>query len=261
MLSERQLARGYSTLWSRWMPGLDAAFIRKVAALDGSLRHFAEQWATPMPRIAPGQPSDLICEVAFGLFAAAVSRGGAVADLGPQDELRIAQAARQRMDVLRYRGLPQSSFVAAGGVVPLDGAASLEARTLAHRLMERLDSLGQTLEVQPRVAGLGCLQACHPDVLCGQELIEVKMSQASFRSSDLRQAIVYAALLHAEGQRSIRALSLVNPRLGLTWRFTLEDLARETAGCSAAMLLRRIELWADEGVGAKAGGDAMGDGP
>lgn len=258
MLSERQLARGYSSLWSRWMPGLDAAFIRKVAALDGSLRYFAEQWATPMPRIAPGEPSDLICEVAFGLFAAAVIREGAVADLGPQDELQITQAARHRMDVLRHRGLPPSSFVTAVGIMPLDGAASLEARSLAHRLMERLDSLGQPLEVQPRVAGLGCLQACHPDVLCGQELIEVKMSQASFRSSDLRQAIVYAALLHAEGERGVKALSLVNPRLGLTWRFTLEDLARETAGCSAAMLLDRIVRWAVEGADADAGGDAMG---
>jgi hypothetical protein len=118
---------------------------------------------------------------------------------------------------------------------------------LAERLHEHLTAPGKPLQVQPRIPGTGLLQACHPDVLRGEELIEVKMSQASFRSTDIRQAVIYAALLHAEGERTVHALSLVNPRLGVTWHFALEDLARETAGCSAGLLLERISEWAQMG--------------
>ena len=245
MLSERQLARGYPMLWQRWMPWLGAEFIRQVASDEGRLRHHARQWAPPLPEETFQARGDLISEVAFGLFAAAVHRGLGLRSVSAAEERRITREARQRMEILRHRGLPPTADPQDCLEPPaLDNASAHRARVLATRLHEHLNAAGLPLQVQPRVPGTGLLQACHPDVLRGQELIEVKMSQASFRSTDFRQAVVYAALLHAEGARTLHSMSLVNPRLGVTWYFTLEDLAREPAGCSAAMLLDRIAEWA-----------------
>lgn len=247
MLSERQLARGYPTLWRRWMPGLDAEFIRQVAAPQGRLHHHVLHWASPLAEQVLQARSDLLAEVAFGLFAAAVQRGVGVPNITSADELSITCAARQRMDTLRHRGLPPAGPSAHPEPAALDAASAHRARMLAERLHKHLTAPGKPLQVQPRIVGTGLLQACHPDVLRGEELIEVKMSQASFRSTDIRQSVIYAALLHAEGERMVGALSLVNPRQGVTWHFTLEDLARETAGCSAGLLLERISEWAQMG--------------
>lgn len=251
MLSERQLARGYPMLWRRWMPGLDAEFIRQVAAPQGRLHSHVLRWAEPLAEKALETRSDLLAEVAFGLFAVAVQRGTAVNRIAAAEERRITHAARLRMEILRQRGLPPYSPTETTESLVLDADSSKRAHALALRLHQHLRAAGRPLEVQPRVAGTGLLQACHPDALRGDELIEVKMSKSSFRSSDIRQAVVYAALMQAEGGRNIQSISLVNPRLGVTWHFALDVLARETAGCPAGLLLDRIAGWAQMGSNAQ----------
>jgi hypothetical protein len=84
------------------------------------------------------------------------------------------------------------------------------------------------------------LASCHPDIIQGRQLSEVKMSKYGFRTQDIRQLIVYAMLAWYQGIQ-VDTLALINPRLGVTWHFTSENLAFLVSNDSAVMLFQKLQ--------------------
>lgn len=80
--------------------------------------------------------------------------------------------------------------------------------------------------------GTGIVDHCHPDLMCGTELIEVKMSRTIFRLADLQQLLVYTALAWLGTDRKIERVTLTNPVLGVAWSFELRELIREISDLS-----------------------------
>lgn len=93
-------------------------------------------------------------------------------------------------------------------------------------------ALGRKLVVSPEFPGCGFLDRCSGDVIYEDALFEVKAGERGFLSVDIRQLITYAALNRAAGVFTIRQLGLFNPRTGLSWRMSVEELAHEVAGRS-----------------------------
>lgn len=231
MISERQLARGFGAFWRECAPGLNAAFLATLRP-GGVNEACATLWAEAMPARAPARDNDITAEIAFGMFCAWLEAGEpGVRRIDDALVADVVDAALSRITILR-----QGPPAAGSAVTP---SHLQDAFELADRLLGHLQAQGVKIEPHRRLAGLGQLQACHPDIIQGHTLIEVKMSAASFRSVDLRQLLVYAAMAYAGGL-DIRELALVNPRRGVTWRFSAQSLAWQVAGATPRGLYEAI---------------------
>lgn len=230
MLSEREFLRAFPDAWALWTPGLGPAFLAQLRPA-GSLQACVQHWADPLVARVPAAHNDLVAEIAFGWFSRAQANGCEVARLEPARVQAEVDDAIDRLSQLR-RG---SGF--AGHEVT--DAHRLDAGDLATRLQSHLTSRGTPLRIHRQLKGVGLLADCHPDIIQGETLIEVKMSKASFRTADLRQTLIYAAMAHWNGI-AIRELMLLNPRLGLSWRFDLQMLVIEVADCRPGQLFDSI---------------------
>lgn len=226
MLSEREFLRIFPDWWAHWTPGLGPAFLAQLRP-HGPLQACVQQWAEPLVARTQAAHNDLVAEIAFGCFNRAQANGSPIADLDPALVQTEVENAIERLSQLR-----RNERVAAHEVTE---AHVLDACELASRLQRHLASCSARPQVHCTLKGVGLLADCHPDIIQGDTLIEVKMSKSSFRSADLRQILIYAAMAHWNG-RAIEKLALLNPRLGLTWRFDLQMLVLEVADCRPARL-------------------------
>jgi hypothetical protein len=233
MASERQLIRGHRSWWARWVPGLDSNLMMRMSNHQSPAPGQVLTWASPVFSVLPPRDSDLIAESAFGLFAYAAEANIAV-ELIPQDQVRLAvKGATDRILILRGSGRS------------LEGVMTPEhiefAKCLAIRLLAWASKRSGTLEIQPRLPGTGIVDHCHPDLICGTELIEVKMSSTLFRLPDLQQLLVYSALAWLGTDRQIERVTLTNPMLGVAWSFDLRALVREISGLSSSRFFEKFD--------------------
>jgi hypothetical protein len=66
------------------------------------------------------------------------------------------------------------------------------------------------------------------------------MADRNLRSIDLRQVLIYAALNHESEQYDIANISVLNPRRGLEYSFTLEEFADRVARQPSSELCHKI---------------------
>lgn len=237
MLSERQLARGFADAWRRWTPHLDGRLLATLRP-DGAWQQAVQCWAGPLQPSAPARHNDAVAEIAFGLFCAGledVSRP--LEDFSESEVETVIEEALSRVTLLRRGDGLHRDAIGAGHIA--------DAQVLAIRLRDHLGAQEGSPRVHERLEGTGVLAACHPDVIQGNTLVEVKMSQTGFRSADLRQLLVYAAMAHWN-DRPARELALVNPRLGVTWRFAVGDLVERAADTTPVALFGAIERFVSE---------------
>lgn len=233
MASERQLVRGHRSWWARWTPRLDADFIMRMSTPQGSSSGQVQQWASQVFSALPPRDSDLVAESAFGLFAFAAEAKVAIEMLTEDQVFLAVKGAADR--ILLLRGTGRS----------LEGLMTPEhiqfAKCLASRLLAWTSRLPGQLEIQPRLPGTGIVDHCHPDLICGTQLIEVKMSRTIFRVPDLQQVLVYSALAWLGTDRQIERVTLSNPMLGLAWHFELRALIREISGLSSSRFFDQFD--------------------
>ncbi len=225
MISERQLARGFAAKWREWAPFLDSAFLSAAASGEVGWARCCRSWEAPMQLAGSHQMNALIAEVAFGLFCECVLSGLPLAGLGMDSREVVLRRAVGRIEVLRRTRLPLAGVV--------DERLLGEAEQLAARLFRYFDGKEGRIEVQPLLSGVGFLNSCHPDLVFEDAIIEVKMGVSPFRCSDVRQLILYGALLRQSlPRREVGRLCLVNPRRGVAWEFPVEVLVQVISGNS-----------------------------
>jgi hypothetical protein len=232
MASERQLIRGHRSWWARWTPGLDASLMMRMSNPESPAPGQVLTWESPVFSALPPRDSDLIAESAFGLFAYAAEAKVPV-ELIPPDQVGLAvKGATDRILILRGTGRS------------LEGLMTPEhiqfAQRLAIRLLAWASKLPGVIEIQPKLPGAGIIDHCHPDLICGTELIEVKMSRTLFRLPDLQQLLVYSALAWLGTDRQIERVTLTNPMLGVAWTFELRPLIREISGLSTSRFFEQF---------------------
>lgn len=233
MLSERQLSRGFRNWWQRWTPGLNPSWLARMLS-EAACTHLVVHWADPLHSELPAHDADLVAETAFGLFAIAIHSGRMVQDLSADTRAKAMQSATHRVMLLRGSGRNLDGHM---------GEPHLhEAIELASRLQVHLMKRGPPIEVQPRLTGLGIVNACHPDAIAGSDLIEVKMSRHLFRLDDIRQVLIYMALIWRGTDRKMETITLTNPRLGVDWQFQIKVLANELSGKTASEFFEAFEV-------------------
>jgi len=232
MLSERQLSRSHTSLWSYCAPRLNAKLVNSIELLQ-TAQNSVKRWDCPLETAITPQHNDLIAEVAFGIFNYLVEHN--TNDIHSIDHIsmeKIILHAIYQMSIIRKgTGFPRECFTL---------GHTADSSLLAHRLYKELKKYKGTPKVHYRLNGLGLLASCHPDIIIDKQLLEVKMSRYSFRAEDLRQLILYATLAWFNGIK-LEILTLINPRLGITWQFSVQELAFLVSNDTPTVLYQKLE--------------------
>ena len=229
MITEKQFALGFSGFWQGLLPMLE----RHVRAVNLNVRRIAPPVRSQIKPAAHG----IVNELAFRLFAAASASGDPIDSLSTEAiESAIGSATAH------IRGLRQLSRT------PIRGPETdelREAMALAKRHVRFFRRKGD-LKLLPGFPGCGWLSECAGDVLAKETLFEVKSGQRGFRSTDLRQVLVYCALNFAAKDFDISQVCLVNPRVGVYLEEDLEELCGAASGASAVEVLAAIVEYCSE---------------
>ena len=224
-MNEREIANGFSAVWTEHFPMLSPAFIvafnqafvRPILGKDGIVSPVSSKGTTAHP--------DVLAEFGFRIAASAYRAGTSVkvaANAADIVEAANAEAARR---ILEFR--PTLALN--------DLRLSLKEQEEGFRLAS---VYGQFLKLwpsedvtfSPKIKGNGLLNTCFADLAVGKTLYEVKTVSRPFQSRDLRQLLVYLALQSATGEPRWEYGGLLNPRLGVFCSFSLDWLVTRLSG-------------------------------
>ena len=110
---------------------------------------------------------------------------------------------------------------------------------LATRLIDGLTHFGCLADVQfsCHFRGCGIIDGAIGDARTTDTIIEIKSGDRNFRSTDFRQLITYFFLDAAEKNSLTRKLVLLNPRLGIGYASSAEQLIFDASAKSIPSLL------------------------
>ena len=228
MISARDFADTYTSFWQIATPTSET-LIREA-------NRVREHFAAPIETLTNPQTHSFVADVAFEMLRETYSP--------LQRSLLQPRRARARIKEIaqhRYAICAQSGSTWAVDVSNRTWVLS-EAEALANRMADFFFEREVAVELlyQPRFRGCGIISDSFGDVIAGNTLYEVKTGDRPYRSVDLRQALVYAALNHAARDFTITHLALLNPRLGTFLKFDLESVTDQLAGKAAAELFGDI---------------------
>jgi hypothetical protein len=226
LISETAFSHGFSSTWKVLAPATDL-FVRK---LNAALR---QREFVPLKSSVPPDRRAFINEVAFQLFR--LRSLGSELSAG-NDNLILAATESSRLTISRIERIPLTDIAGPTDDERTDVVAQLDRLLFFFRGVSR----DTGLEVAPRFPGCGIIDACVGDVRCGETLYEIKAGDRNFRSVDVRQLLVYAALNKSADGPSLRQIGLFNPRTGLSFCMNLDDVCLEVSGTTSEELLTEL---------------------
>lgn len=233
MISEHQFSTHYSSVW------------RTVTPLSDGFWSFenkqAERIDVPLAPFAPKELRAVINEAAFRAFC----------DLHPHRKVTTkgvmeSTIESQFSNAIEYVG--RFSNAPAFALRDIDASCRVEALSLVVRLLRYFPDNGRTV-LRPKFKGCGLLSECEGDLIDGDCLYEVKAGDRPFRVLDLRQLLTYSALAYASNALSFSRIGLFNPRTGVAWSRSLEEVCQAVAGLkSNDTLSSLVEQFSDASV-------------
>jgi len=225
-MNERDIAGGFSALWSEFFPMLsptfiiafNEAFVQRILGRAGIVPPVEPRTATHRP--------DVLAEFGFRL-AASANRLGISTRAATSDKLLLDEAnilAVNRIRELRPH-LPAVDLY-------LNDSEREEGARLAAVYEDFLALLPPTEKVvfSPKLLGSGVLGSCYADLAIGDTLFEVKTVNRPFHSRDLRQLLVYFALEAMGESKRWDSGGLLNPRTGTFCKFSIDWLVTRLSG-------------------------------
>jgi hypothetical protein len=224
--SASAFAREFSSAWKSLAPTTDI-FVKKLNA------NLYEREAPELISDVDPSRRALINEIAFNLFFRSVTEQWE--DWRPSNKA-INEAAEVVLGLMSFYGeTPRDENI-------LNASETQELSSLIERFRYYFlsSSSGRELEFFPRFSGCGFIDTCAGDIFLKTTLFEVKSGDRSFRSTDLRQLLVYAALNSASQSREIQRLGLFNPRKGVSFVAGIDDVCFEISGRPSTELLTEL---------------------
>ena len=228
MISETTFASNFTSVWKSLTPTSEL-FVRKI---NGGLY---ERVFTPMNSVTAPSRRALINEVAFTLF---VRHGDT---LVPHNARRVSDLEIAACFAVAHEAITRLDRVHSSDVAEMDRTESDEAVRQAIRLATFFLAQNRgAIMYNPDFQGCGMINSCFGDVLVGGALYEVKAGERRFRSVDIRQVLVYAALNYQANSHDIRTIGLFNPRTGVSFKASLDEFCFEVSGQASPDLLADI---------------------
>jgi hypothetical protein len=224
-MNEREIANGFSPVWSEHFPMLsptfivafNQAFVRPILGKDRIVSAVSSRAKTAHP--------DVLAEFGFRIAASALRSGISVQALARDTDItEVANEAAARR-ILEFRP----------ALAPNDLRLSLEEQQEGFRLASVYEQFlklwpSENVTFWPVIKGNGLVNSCCADLAVGKTLYEVKTVSRPFHSRDLRQLLVYLALQAATGEPRWEYGGLFNPRLGVFCSFSVDWLVTRLSG-------------------------------
>lgn len=224
MISEHRFAASYPSIWSR------------VAPLSDGYWHFENMLVTretpPLNTRAPKTLRGVVNEAAFGAFCALRATGGT---FDRSRVLSVVDAVTSEALVYVQRLSPRATFQ----LQAFDDTCRREAVALTLRFLHFFPDFLPT-RLRPAFPGCGLISPCEGDVIEGDCLYEIKAGNRAFRIIDLRQLLIYSALSYSAGSLAFTTIGLFNPRIGVSWSRTLDQVCHSIAGTHAVDTLSTL---------------------
>lgn len=224
MIGATRFVGAYLSFWKSMTPTIDL-FVRQIN-LD-----LYERVEPPTEYQVDPSRSALVAETAFALFDQQSGQDGIEENFFENFVEQSGAEARRRLALLNV-----------DNIVDVLNAEELDA---VKELFRRLSSFFSErfrpeLIVRPNFPGCGFIDRSEADVIYDGTLFEVKTVERTFRASDIKQLIIYAALNKKAESYFIRDLGIYNPKRGTKFVMSLDDICLEIAGVSAIELLESI---------------------
>ena len=209
MISERKFSNSFSSFWKELLPTADS-FVRRM---NLSL----ERYCLPTEsRLEVNRDRrSVVNELSFRLFMS----------LAKGEKLSVNDKMKMSLEVSHYieRLAPNIKIDQ-----PISKEEIEEAESLSSALARYFSGTDlNKLRFWPVFRGCGRINSCKGDIISNDKLVEVKAGDRHFRITDVRQVIAYLALNSISKQYEIQHIALVNPRKGLFFETTVEDLIKE----------------------------------
>ena len=231
MISERDLARGFESVWQSCYPMLTASFMRTFNANFVKEIHLDQTGAAGPVSFRSNSP-DVVAELGIELATRAIARGIPVERIAKDGAAMRQSWNCARAMVAGYEGeIPDTSEM------PLLDEERLAGTMMARNLVAFAGLMDGPVHFAPSVPGANVISRCEADLAVGDTLVEIKTVSRGFRSSDLRQLLVYLALDWTRGPRWAKGC-LFNPRKAVWADFPVDWLVRRLSGRPAADTFR-----------------------
>lgn len=224
MTSETKFATSFTSVWREVTPLSDGYW-----AVENML---TRRIVAPMPNRAPKGVRGAVNELAFIGFSKLANQNKRI----PRDEIFATLKASISEVVSYINRLSPNDFLNEDAI---DDVCLREAMQLTLRLLNFFPS-GATTQIRPKFRGCGIINACEGDVIFRDLLIEVKAGDRGFRVSDLRQLLVYSALAYASDENRFTRIGLFNPRTGMAWSKSLDEVCMSISGLRANDVLPKL---------------------
>jgi len=233
MISEKQFSEQFSGFWNQCLPFLTPQVVGQMNLNGTPMPNWRGFVAKPLESVEDPANNDLVAETGFGIFVGARQSGKTVYSFGQGTALeKVSLSAFRRIEALRRAE-------GKGKMKQLRGTE--DAMEIAIRLEDFFEHEGaQDLKIQPRFKGCGILDSCFGDLLSDKTLYEIKCVERNLRSIDIRQVLAYCALNYQSRQYDLDHICIVNPRRGISFRFSIETLSLQTSGKNSAELFHEI---------------------
>ncbi len=225
MITETRFALSHHAFWHDLLP-MAEQFTR-------SINDSPNRFESPLQALEAPALRGVVNELAFRLFVRA-ERGPTSPSSLPGEAIADELAStRTFISSFRQHGR--------GPLPALGNRGVLEAIKLAQRTQSFFAAVSaRSLVLQPMFPGCGWVSECQGDVYSDAVLYEVKSGERAFRSSDIRQLLVYCALNYASKAFPIHTLCLVNPRSGTFVTESLNAICETLSGRPATEVLADV---------------------
>lgn len=224
MTSETKFATSFTSVWREVTPLSDGYW-----AIENML---TRRVVAPMPNRAPKGVRGAINELAFIGFSKLASQKRRI----QREEIFSALKDSISETVGYINRLSPNDLLKEDAI---DDVCLREAMQLTLRLLNFFP-YGANTQIRPKFKGCGIINACEGDVISGNLLIEVKAGDRGFRVSDLRQLLVYSALAYASSESNFTRIGLFNPRTGMAWSKSLDEVCMSISGLRANDVLPKL---------------------
>jgi hypothetical protein len=224
MTSETKFASGYSSVWREITPLSDGYW-----AIENML---TRRVVEPLQNRAPKDMRGLVNELAFIGFSKLANTSSKPSP--KQISTTIESEIRTAVDYIN-----RVSFADNIKHENVDSVCINESGLICKRLLDFFPS-GTTRIIRPQFMGCGIVNSCEGDVQVGESLYEVKAGDRGFRVSDIRQLLIYAALAYSSDNLSFTKIGLFNPRTGMAWTKSIDEVCIAISGTKANDVLPRV---------------------
>lgn len=218
MISERDISEKFSAIWKQNFPLLTPNFIRVLN--DTQIVDINTTKVISSEEIR----YDLVSEAAFNLsefsFLNKLSAYEAFTDI---EQIRIIQKTAKSI---------WKSVTYSDSELAISEKEKQEIISISNNILEFIQNLGggKNIYFKPKLKGYSFIPDLYGDILIDDTLFEIKTVNRNFKSSDLKQLLIYIALRQVSDKKNWKYAGLYNPRKGYYCKFNIKTIIYNLTG-------------------------------